>query len=179
MKKLLNNPWFVGVLALAAVAFVAHSLIPVDGGSAVIAEESSVDESTSDISGQTTPEAGSVRDAIKELSGNAAATRDPFSTRAKAAPAVVAQVEKAPPPDLVETIRLTALWTQNGETYALINDRICRAGDKLGRLTLETATHEGVWVTHWKGRDFLAIGAAFTLTTPALKAAALSLSTDS
>lgn len=180
MKRLLNNPWFVGVLALVAVAFVAHSLIPADdgSGSAVVVEESGADDSSPGDSAVPGTGTVNVREALEELSGGAP-TRDPFSPRAKAVSATVAQAEKAPPPDLVETIRLTALWTQNGETFALINDRICRTGDKLGRLTLETATHDGVWVTHWKGRDFLAIGASFTLTTPALKAAALSLSTDS
>lgn len=179
MKKLLNNPWIVGALALIAVAFVAHSLIPAggDAGVAVVAEETDTGEPAVHETGDAADASG-VREAIKELSGNAA-TRDPFSIRTKATPTSVAQVEKAPPPDLVETVKLTALWTQNGATYALINDRICCVGDKLGRLTVETATQDGVWVTHWKGRDFIALGAAFTLTTPALKAAALSLSTDS
>ncbi len=178
MKKLLNNPWFVGVLALVAVAFVAHSLIPADGGSdAAVVEEAFSDDSSSADSALANRGAVDVREALKELS--AGAVRDPFSARAKTAPTTLAQADKAPLPDLVETIRLTALWTQNGETHALINDRICRVGDTLGRLTLEKATHDGVWVTHWKGRDFLSIGASFTLTTPALKAAALSLSTDS
>jgi hypothetical protein len=179
MKKLLNNPWFVGVLALVAVAFVAHSLIPANGGSgSAIVEQTGGEEMTDGDTGHPAGGVVDVRRALDELSGGAP-TRDPFSMRAKTAPAAVVQVEKAPPPDLVETVRLTALWTQNGETFALINDRICRVGDKLGRLTLETATHDGVWVAHWKGRDFLAIGGSFTLTTPALKAAALTLSTDS
>ncbi len=181
MKKLLNNPWVVGVLALAAVAFVAHSLIPGGGSSGMpaVVEDTGASEPASADSSATTTDAVNVRDAIKELSGSPAATRDPFSSRAKTVTASAAPVEKAPAPDVVETVRLTALWTQDGGTYALINDRICRVGDKLGRITLETATQDGVWVTHWKGRDFIALGAAFTLTTPALKAAALSLSTDS
>ncbi|ATC65500.1 hypothetical protein CMV30_16965 [Nibricoccus aquaticus] len=181
MKKLLNNPWVVGVLALAAVAFVAHSLIPAGGSPGVseVAEDAGNGELPGGESSGTTADAGSVRDAIKELSGNPAATRDPFSSRAKAVAVSATPAEKVPAPDVVETVRLTALWTQNGGTYALINERICRVGDKLGRITIETATQDGVWVTHWKGRDFIALGAAFTLTTPALKAAALSLSTDS
>ncbi|MGC4072597.1 MAG: hypothetical protein QM760_08780 [Nibricoccus sp.] len=182
MKKLLNNPWFVGALALVAIAFVTHSLIPASGGSATtvaVEEPAAADESASDSTG-TASSTGSVRDAIKELSSsNTSATRDPFSIRAKAPVASVAQTEKSAPPDIVETVHLTALWTQKGETYALINDRICRVGDKVGRLTLETATQDGVWMTHWNGRDFIGLGKTFTLTTPGLKAAALSLSTDS
>ena len=181
MKKLLNNPWVVGALALLALAFVAHSLIPAGGGSGVafVAEEP-VDLADH---GDETPASGrnaeSIRDALKNLPGLGATLRDPFSPRAKAAPAVEAPVEKTPAPDIVETIRLTALWTQDGATYALINDKICRVGDKVGRLQLESATQDGVWVKHWKGRDFVGLGASFTLTTPALKAAALSLSHES
>ena len=182
MKKLLNNPWFVGALALAAIAFVAHSLIPANGGLAttMVVEETGAEAAAGEDSGQATAtNAGSVRDAIKELQNGTQSSRDPFTPRAKFAAAVVAQAEKTLPPDLIETVRLTALWTQQGETYALINDRVCRVGDKIGRLTLQSATQDGVWMTHWNGRDFIGLGKAFTLTTPGLKAAALSISTDS
>jgi hypothetical protein len=177
MKKILNNPWVVGVLALAALAFVAHSLIPAVGGSATgVVEDVGANQLVDAESADPAAGAGSVLEAIKELSSSPA-TRDPFSPRAKIA--AQAAVEKTPLPDVVETVRLTALWTQDGATYALLNNRVCSAGEKLGRITLETATQDGVWVSHWKGRDFIALGTAFTLTTPALKAAALSLSTDS
>ena len=181
MKKLLNNPWIAGALALIAVIFVAHSLIPASGDSgAAVAVEEPVDISQSS---DETPVEGqkveSIREALKGLPGLGTSLRDPFSPRAKAGPLIAAPAEKAPLPDIVETIRLTALWTQDGATYALINDSICRVGDKIGRLLLESATQEGVWVTHWKGRDFIGLGASFTLITPALKAATLSLSHES
>jgi len=179
MKKLLNNPWVVGALALAALAFVAHSLIPASGGSSAgIVEDTGANPLAGGESSETVAATGSVHDAIKELSSSSA-TRDPFSPRAKIATQNTAPAEKTPQPDVVETIRLTALWTQDGATYALINDRVCKAGEKLGRITVDVATQDGIWVTHWKGRDFIALGTAFTLTTPALKAATLSLSTDS
>jgi hypothetical protein len=179
MKKLLNNPWVVGALALAALAFVAHSLIPANGGSgAGVVEDAGANPLAGGEPSEAVAATGSVHDAIKELSTNSA-TRDPFSPRAKIAAHIAAPAEKTPQPDVVETIKLTALWTQDGATFALINDRVCKAGEKLGRITIDVATQDGVWVTHWRGRDFLALGAAFTLTTPALKAAALSLSTDS
>jgi hypothetical protein len=178
MKKILNNPWVVGVLALAAVAFVAHSLIPARSGASVVAVEESEQVSEEPLAAEAPGGGGDIRDALKELTV-ASNARDPFSPRAKAAAVLLVAAEKVPLPDIVETIRLTALWTQNGATYALINERIQCVGDKVGGLTVETATQDGVWVTHWKGRDFLALGASFTLTTPALKAAALSLSTES
>ena len=178
MKKLLNNPWFVGALALVAVVFVARTLIPARAGVAM----GSIGETGEVGSGEpmTPPATGTlgIQEALKEIAVTPNA-RDPFSSRARATVAAQTGVEKIDPPDIVETIRLTALWTQNGATYALINDRIRCVGDKVGSLTLEAATQDGVWVTHWKGRDFLPLGATFTLTTPALKAAALSLSTES
>jgi hypothetical protein len=177
MKKLLNNPWFVGALALAAVAFVARTLIPARAGVPVAEIVDSGEMASSEVVTPSAGGAGDIQDALKEISVTPNA-RDPFSPRAKAA-AVQTIVEKTPLPDIVETIRLTALWTQDGATYALINDRIQCVGDKVGSLTVEKVTQDGVWVTHWKGRDFLGLGASFTLTTPALKAAALSLSTES
>ncbi len=178
MKKLLNNPWFVAVLALVALAAVADSLRSIRGDAPVIAEiasEESAGEETS--SPETAASEATLRDAIKEITITAN-VRDPFAPRAKAN-AQLQAAEKTPPPDIVETVRLTALWTQDGATYALINERIHQAGDRIGGLTLESATQEGVWVRHWKGRDFLGLGASFTLTTPALKAASLALSSES
>lgn len=178
MKKLLNNPWVVGVLALVAIAFVANSLIPAGGGPAVVADEPVAEQPGDGQNSGVVAESGGMREALKELSISSA-TRDPFSRRAKTEVVKTQVVEKAAPPDLVETVKLTALWSQDGDTFALLNGRICRAGDKLGRLTLDKATQDGVWLTHWKGRSFVELGQVFTLTTPAHKAASLSLSTDS
>jgi hypothetical protein len=181
MKKILNNPWVVGALALAAVAFVANSLIPAGGGGSGVlpAEDAGAYEDTTEtVVADGASDSGSIRDAMKELPQGSTA-RDPFASRKKAVAVAAATEEKVTAPDIVETVRLTALWTQDGETFALINNRVCRSGEALGGLTLESATQDGVWLTHWKGRDFVAIGASFTLTTPALKAAALSLSQES
>ena len=88
--------------------------------------------------------------------------RDPFAIHVKA---VVA--DKAAAPDLIDTVHLSAIWTQDGQTLVLINDHICQGGDEIGRLKIESATQDGVWITHWKGRNFLSIGGNFTLNTPA------------
>ena len=90
--------------------------------------------------------------------------RDPFAMGVKDDPAAV---EKAPEPDVVDTVHLSAIWTQGGRTLVVINDRICQDGDKIGRLRIESATRDGVWLSHWKGRNFVSIGGDFSLTTPA------------
>lgn len=99
--------------------------------------------------------------------------RDPFAARPR--PEVVA----APPaePDLVDRLHLSAIWTQANATLVLINERICAPGDEIGRLKIESATQEGVWVSHWKGRDFVALGAEFVLNTPASVARAAAAET--
>lgn len=97
--------------------------------------------------------------------GAEAPGRDPFAARPR--------LSLAPP--VVDTAHLSALWTQNGETLALVNDRILRPGDAVGRMKIESATQDGVWVAHAQGRDFIALGGTFVLTTPAVLAAAVAL----
>ena len=180
MRNLLNKPWFVGALALGALAFVGQSLLSKNSSNRFApapAEEVSAETSDREVANGEPARTG-ISTALKALS-DTTATRDPFASRAKIAAAVVVPVEKIPEPDIVDTVRLTALWTQDGATFALLNGRVCQIGDRIGRLRLETATQDGIWVTHWKGRDFISIGGAFTLVTPARQAAALSLSQGS
>lgn len=171
MKKLLNKPWFVAVLALAALAFVGNAVFqgtrkPAYGsGAPVSAEAAAAAEGEAATEGETARLP--VRDALKALVIPKTALRDPFAPRAREE-TVTASAEKPAAPDLVDTVHLSALWTQSGATYTLINDRICHAGDKIGRMKIESATQEGVWVSHWKGRDFISLGSDFTLKTPAI-----------
>jgi len=170
MKKLLNKPWFVAVLALAAAAFVGNAVYQGVRGPAYGSGAPASTEAIAPAEASTVAEGETVRlpasDALKALVIPKTAVRDPFAQRAKDE---TAAVEKIVAPDLVETVHLSALWTQSGATFTLINDRICQAGDEIGRLKIESATQEGVWITHWKGRDFLALGGDFTLRTPAEK----------
>jgi len=118
----------------------------------------------------------SVPDALKALVIRSSRGRDPFAPRVRTEAATVAMATVAAP-DLVDTVHLSALWTQGGATYTLINDRICQAGDQIGRFKIESATQDGVWLTHWQGRDFIALGGDFTLKTPADKTVAAATST--
>ncbi len=168
MKKLLNKPWFVVVMALLALLLVGHSVWsntrqPNYGAGAPV-----VSASTASAESETVAPDGvrlSVRDALKALVIPKANARDPFAQRVREVPTAV--VEKLSAPDLVDTVHLSALWTQSGATYTLINEHICQAGDEIGRIKIESATQDGVWLSHWKGRDFLALGGDFTLKTPA------------
>lgn len=173
MRKLLNKPWFVALLALAAVAFVWNALRPktlvgtaVAAASPTTAAPEPVAEDSSAAASVSSP-GNSIEEALKAVASTVKA-RDPFAVRVKAsAPESTAEETKAP--DLVDTVRLSAIWTQEGRTYLLINGQIHEVGDELSRVRIESATTDGVWLAHWKGRDFLALGADFTLVTPARK----------
>jgi hypothetical protein len=171
MRKLLNNPRVVAVLALVALACVVGSLWPeqMTGNSAPAAEvapEAPAHSAGPHVADATAPQSG---EELMALTGTAV-RRDPFAPSSRTV-AIIAAVEKAKP-DLLDTVRLSALWSQDGATYAVINGSIARAGDEFGRLKIESATTDGVWLVHWQGRDHLAVGAEFTLRTPAAGPAA-------
>ncbi len=164
MRKLINNPWFVAGLAVCALVLIGHAVLPAaharltGGGFAVPGAATAVPAANDAVA----PAPVSVSDALRALP-IAANPRDPFAPKAKP---IEPQITKITPPDLVDKVHLSALWTQDGATLALINDQICQAGDEVGRIKIESTTRDGVWVTHWKGRDFIALGGDFTLSTP-------------
>jgi hypothetical protein len=171
MRKLLNNPWVVGGLAVAALAFVAMPLLPKWGSgpspSPVVDDTTSVEGSADDSVGANAP--SNITLALKDLV--VGAPRDPFAGRTKVqAQAAVAEV--AAVPDSVDTLRLSAIWVQGADTFVLINGAIRQAGDEFSRFKIESAARDGVWVTHWKGRDFLSLGTEFTLVTPSARSEA-------
>jgi hypothetical protein len=164
MRKLLNNPKVVAVLAIAAVGFVAYSVKPERprGGRPVVTEP--VSETTepepAPLSGAQ-PAAPSGLDALVFNPAPA----DPFIVRK---PVVLAASAAQPDlPDEEETVHLTALWSQAGASLALVNGRICEVGAVLGRLKLDEITRDGVWFTHAKGRNFISVGQRFVLRTAA------------
>jgi len=170
MKKLLNNRWFVTALVLIAVAFVSFSL----RGQHVIAAPAAPEVTASvgaeagpDVKSPADPAPKSIDETLKELT-LPAGPRDPFAIRPKPVVAA-ATAESAAAISSVDTLKVSAIWTQQGQTYVLINGRIHEAGDEISRIKIESASQEGVWVSHWKGRDFIALGGSFTLVTPAEK----------
>jgi hypothetical protein len=165
MRKFLNNPWIVAALALAAVAFVGQSLWPKRMSGALATAPAIADETDPLPADPASPAAAAPSgDELTSLTGTTV-RRDPFAPSSKS-PSVLAAIEKARP-DLLDTVQLSALWSQDGATYAVINGSIRQPGEEIGRLRIESATTDGVWLVHWKGRDHLALGSEFTLRTPA------------
>ncbi len=89
--------------------------------------------------------------------------RDPFAPRPGARLANPA----ARQPELLESIHLSALWTEHDASLALINDQIRGPGETVGHLRIASVSQDGVWVTHGAARDFIPLGGNFTLRTPA------------
>lgn len=176
MRKLLNNPWVVVGLACAALGLVARTVLSQSSSSAP-PSETALDQNGSDASSGDASAASSIdpKAALKEMA--VSSLRDPFVSRTSAAIATV--VAQTPEPDLTDSVAVSAVWIQNGKTYLLVNNQVRQVGDQIGRITLESATREGVWLRHWKGRNFVSVGGAFILVTPAREAAALSLSSES
>ncbi|MDX2186322.1 MAG: hypothetical protein SFV32_05280 [Opitutaceae bacterium] len=170
MRKWLNNPWFVGLLACFALAFCVWSLRDQLGlhalGGAAEATPVATDETSS------TADAPSVAVAQAVALGN---IREIFpvgrSSEEEPAAPTAEVTEKS------ETFVLSAVWSQGPIVIAVINGRECIAGDALGSVTIESVSTDGVWLQHWKGRRFLNLGQSLSLTT--LKAPPATLATQS
>lgn len=167
MRKLLNNPWFVTAMALLAVALAWSSLRPTDSSSSGqnLALSTEPVNTATDQPLPGGPSTGATPAEVLKQLIISKTPRDPFASRNAPTATSVETVEQSP--DLLDTVRLTGVWTQNGSTLLLINDRISQVGETIGRLKIESASQEGVWLTHWRGRDFLEVGKSFVLKTPA------------
>jgi len=167
MRKLLNNPRLVFPLALAAIAFGARAALPgkFDGARAAGPSQAAALQRSSLTEAAVTDAAPVSIEAALAAVKIPAEIHNPFGSSAiqPAAAAVPGHAQ----PDNLDTLQLSAIWTENGSTWVLINGRIQRSGDRVGRIRIESAGQDGVWVEHWKGRDFIALGETFTLATPA------------
>jgi hypothetical protein len=174
MRKLFNKPWFVAVLAIVALCLVGRSVISslFAGRAASAVALSTPEPEAQAVAGPVAAVAGTPVTIESVLSQHPAAApaRDPFGVPVRTEATLA---EKVALPDLIDTVHLSAIWTQDGATLVLLNDQIMELGEQIGRLKVEKANEEGVWVSHWKGRDFIALGTSFTLKTPARQAAAL------
>jgi hypothetical protein len=177
MRKLLNNPKVVAVLALCAVLFVGYSLYPKKQSYAstpAAAHTVAMAPMSGDSGDENADPAAPLgtKEALAAVLALSTNLRDPFS-HPKAPAGVIPDAPKAEQPDLLDQVHLTAVWSQGAQTWLLVNGRIVQVGEAVGRITIETATRQGVWLKHWKGLDFISVGERFELKTPATMLAAL------
>lgn len=170
MRKLLNNRWFVAALAVGAIIFVVVSLAKKPTTPIVAAQPAPEEPAVSETpAAQPDEERVSPLEALKQL-GRIAPGRDPFAVRASTEQTSAAE-QKLEIPDVIETVKLSAIWTQNAVTFVVINGQVHAVGDAIGRIQIETAGPDGVWFSHPQGRSFVATGESFTLKTPGRLAA--------
>lgn len=163
MKKLLNNPWVVGLLVAGAIVFVARAALSKRQSAAYPASypdeyiEDLDEANPEEIEMTATGEIASVRQALDALN-TPTPNSNPFGSR---------QAEIVADGSVVEVIgaksilHLFAIWQQNGKTLVLVNNRIQEAGDIIGELTIESTTLDGIWLSHPDGRDFISLGSSF------------------
>jgi hypothetical protein len=164
MKRLLNNPWFSASLAVFAIFLVTWRLWPSSGrfATAASASDASGAQAADSAPAEPAPDAPSAAALLRELPVPQLA-RDPFAPRPGARLAAAA----ARRPEVVESIHVSALWTEHEASLALINDQIRGPGEAVGHLRIASVSQDGVWVTHGAARDFIPLGGNFTLRTPA------------
>ncbi|MFT3828724.1 MAG: hypothetical protein QM691_03360 [Opitutaceae bacterium] len=159
MRKLLNQPWFAAVLALAAIALIGGKFLgagaPGRSGVATAAEPEFIPAEA---------EGGSrlsMTAALKAVQVHGA-VRDPFALPVAAEAEEPAAGPTVPPP--TERLHLSATWIQGATVLVLLNGQVCRPGETLGRFAVGEATHEGVWIVHAGERSFLPVGRDLVVT---------------
>lgn len=150
---IINKRWWISTLSILAIACAGmvafrHAFWNLDA----LHDTARIAAALTQTPGDPLPS----MDAAFRMLKASAVGRDPFEPR---------HLALAPP--VLDTLHLSAIWTENGDTLVLVNDRILRPGDAVGRVKIESASQDGVWVVHWRGRDFISLGGTFTLSTPA------------
>lgn len=169
MRKLLNNPKVVAVLALGAAGAVGFTV----WSETRPATYARVAPTATAAPAFPEAEAATGADPAAPLDRDWAAltallqkpARDPFILRRPIVEDLSAGAEELP--DLEESLLVSAIWTQTGRSLALVNGRIQAEGDRVGRVAISRITRDGVRVSHWRGEDLLTVGQPFVLKTPA------------
>jgi hypothetical protein len=171
MRKFLNNPVVVVALALAAAALVYQQVAtgakPGPARVALPMEAYPPEEDTLD-HGETPATLDANLFAFKVP----AHVRDPFAARPRdfVAPPVE---EHGNLPQTTFTV--SAVWMQNDQVLAVVNQQIRRVGEMVGFVTVDSITRDGAWIRHGQGREFVAVGRHVSLTPPPRSAAAARL----
>ena len=166
MKKLLNNPFVAGGLALLAIVLVAHSIMGGSGSSRAVP------------SYDPQPYAETDQDPLLPEGEGPPAAFDPASILALAAkPSSRNLFERraetaAPAEDLPEemasaTIRVKGVWIQDNRRYVIIDDRMLQPGQSIERVRVERIEPQGVWVaTTLDESHFIQPGQSWTYHYP-------------
>lgn len=157
MRKLLNKPWFVALLALAALVLIGRKyLAPATAAPEWRPEIEPPAKAVAAPVGTRPPEAA----VLPPPPRPGRELRDPFALPTRASPPAPGP-EAGPEPG--ERLHLSACWIQGDIALLVLNGRICQPGDR-GRLyRIDSAALEGAWIEHAEGRSFLPVGEELVL----------------
>lgn len=166
MRKLLNSPWFVTVLALAAAVAVAVKVWPQRSTFASVRPEAATapEAAPAPEEGERGPVRQSVAKALKALV-IPPGVRDPFALPVRTEAADHEKSAGGPTPEVIERIRLSAIWVQGTAVLLLFDGRVCAPGDTIGRCTIESADIDGAWIRHYEERTYLHVGQELAVKT--------------
>jgi len=161
MRKLLNKPWVVGLLASIAVALVAYEGLGLSARAASVQPAMPAEDVL-----VADPAAPAAENASQNLAAVemfvASGSRDPFAAR----PISVSATEKPAESAAMETLKLNAIWLQGADSFVAINGEVFRAGDAIAGASIESVTREGAWLQLPAGRQFLPVGREVTYAAP-------------
>ena len=166
MRKLLNSPWFVTSLVLAALIFLGRSYLskPSDAVQAQPDAEVAAGDLSANGDDGAPPPPRSVAEALRALvippGGH-----DPFAVIARAEAPGPNETGNPAVVEVVEHLRLSASWVQNGAVLLLFDGQVCQPGDTLSQCTIEPADIDGAWVRHPGGRTHLSVGQELAVKT--------------
>jgi len=157
VKKLLNNPIFVGALVLIAFVFALKNIVGIQFGSAPVplAEEALIID-PEDVSGETGDQATPPSNIDMQRAGWVELPRrDPFGPWISAQPDImepVRAVDKAP---ASEKYRLVAVMVEKGTKYATLNRTILTEGDYVDEYHVVSIAPDHVMLRGLKGLEKL------------------------
>ncbi|MDQ8203037.1 hypothetical protein [Pelagicoccus sp. SDUM812003] len=177
MRKLLNNPFVSGALALGAIALVAHSLIggkpkhrPSDLYSSqdIDYDDPAIYEDSTEASiAPVQPRFD--REAILRLAEQPL-TRALFN-RPRTAESDIGSAESSELENRSKTLHVKGVWIQGNIRLALIDERSYQPGQSVDRIQIERIDASGVWLAHQGESYFIKPGESWTYQVSALQEA--------
>ncbi len=166
MKKLFNNPLFVGLLVALALLiifwpqmterFTTHARPTISP-----AETDSLLGLEADSTVQYSP--SRIRQVLTDYALPESA-RELFEYLETKIAQPVAVPEETP--HTLTSVKLSALWRQPGVNLAVLNGQITHVGDRLGAIEVLEITADGVWLGLQDERTFLTLGQQHAFELP-------------
>lgn len=156
MRKLLNNPIFVGVLVIVAIAGSIFSLKPEYGKSSgprsLEATEVEEEEEYDDFPSGDTSDTSAL-DALARI----ASDRNAFSLFSSKEESAAKSEENV----VEERISVIATWIQPDDRLAALDDLIVHEGQSIRKAILQKVESAGVWLKHEEQVKFIPVGESF------------------